>query len=230
MSAYGQFCPVAKAAEVFAERWTPLVIRELLCGSHRFNELRRGVPLMSPTLLSQRLKTLEMAGIVECRRSESGVTEYHLTPAGEEFRPVVEMLGMWGQRWAKKDVRPEDRDPALLVWDIHRRLNVDAFPDKRPVVGFHFPDAVKEKRYRWLVVNDGNVDVCLADPGYGVDLVVRSSVRAMVDVWMGDRPLSDALRSGAIVLEGPAKLRRAFPSWLQLSLFAPVARPPARAF
>jgi DNA-binding HxlR family transcriptional regulator len=123
---YGQFCPVAKASEIFGERWTPLIMRELLCGSYRFNDLRRGVPLMSPSLLSQRLKTLERAGIVERRPDpENKSYEYHLTQAGQELRPVIELLGVWGQRWARKRVEPGDLDPSLLMWDIHRRLHIN---------------------------------------------------------------------------------------------------------
>lgn len=225
MSSYGQFCPVSKAAEVFAERWTPLVVRELLMGSHRFSDLRRGVPLMSPTLLSQRLKSLEAAGIIEARQSaDRHGREYHLTPAGEEFRPIVEALGAWGVRWARNE-RDIERDPAILMWDMRRRLAVDRFPDGRTVVLFNFPDATKGKRAWWLVVTGGEVDLCLSDPGYPVDLQVTSRVQSMIDVWSGDERIGDAIRSEAIALEGPWRLRQAFPSWLLLSVFAGVPRP-----
>src|SRR5688572_22260418 len=135
---YGQFWPVAMASEVLTERWTPLVIRELLCGSTRFNDLRRGVPLMSPSLLSKRLKTLERVGVVERSQSpDSQAVEYTLTQAGEELRPIVEAMGIWGQRWARGDVQARHMDASLLMWDIHRRLVIDALPQKRVVVLFH---------------------------------------------------------------------------------------------
>ena len=139
MKGYGQFCPVAKAAEIVAERWTPLVLRELLCGSRRFNDLHRGVPLMSRTLLAGRLERLEDAGIVRsATRARGRGREYHLTAAGEELRPLIECLGEWGQRWARAQVGRGDLDPGLLMWDIHRRVNLEALPPERVVVRFDF--------------------------------------------------------------------------------------------
>jgi DNA-binding HxlR family transcriptional regulator len=229
MSSYGQFCPVSKAAEVFAERWTPLVVRELLMGSHRFSDLRRGVPLMSPTLLSQRLKTLEAAGIVEAREvPDRHGREYHLTAAGEEFRPIVEALGAWGVRWARNE-RDIERDPAILMWDVHRRLALDRFPEGRTVLLFSFADAPKGKRAWWLVVAGGEVDVCLTDPGYPVDLHISARVQSMIDVWSGDVRAADAIRGEEIALDGPRRLRQAFPSWLLLSVFAGVPRPESKS-
>jgi DNA-binding HxlR family transcriptional regulator len=227
MSTYGQYCPVSQAISVFGERWTPLVIRELLMGSHRFNDIRRGVPLMSPTLLAQRLRTLEAAGIVETRSVER-VREYHLTEAGEEFRSIVEALGAWGVRWSRTEHEIE-RDPSLLMWDVHRRLALDRFPPGRTVLLFNYPDAPKGKRTYWLAVDGDEVDVCLADPGYPVDLRITARVQSMVDVWAGNLRIADAIRNEQIVLEGPRKLQQAFPSWLLLSIFADVPRPdPAR--
>jgi DNA-binding HxlR family transcriptional regulator len=226
MSSYDQFCPVSKAAEVFAERWTPLVIRELLMGSHRFNDLRRGVPTMSPTLLSARLKTLEAAGIIESREApDRHGREYFLTDAGEEFRPIVEALGAWGARWVQSDLQKPDRDPSLVMWDMRRRLNLDRFPPGRTVVRFEFPDAHRDKRYWWLVVGDDDVDLCLSDPGFDVDLSVRTQVQRLIDVWSGNARLSDATADGTIVVEGPTRLQRALGSWLMLSFFAHVPRP-----
>jgi DNA-binding HxlR family transcriptional regulator len=138
MRGYGQFCPVAQAAEVITERWTPLVIRELLSGSHRFNDIQRGVPLMSPALLTKRLKNLELCAIIERRSLAGGGHEYHLTQAGEELRPWVELMGVWGQRWVRRPVTPEEADPALLMWDMRRSINVEQLPDKRVVVRFDF--------------------------------------------------------------------------------------------
>lgn len=226
MRTYGQFCPVAQAAEVLTERWTPLVIRELLSGSCRFNDIQRGVPLMSSALLSERLKTLERCGVVERRLIPGGrAHEYHLTRAGEELRPWVEMMGVWGQRWARREVTPEEADPTLLMWDMRRNINIERLPDRRTVVYFNYPDASKGKRSWWLVLTRPEPDLCLHDPGFGVDLTVRTDTVTMVGVWMGDLALAGAIRSRRIVLEGPSHLRRAFPGWLKLNPLAGVERP-----
>jgi DNA-binding HxlR family transcriptional regulator len=225
MKGYRQFCPVAKAAEIVAERWTPLVLRELFCGSSRFVDLRRGVPLMSPSLLSQRLKDLEVAGVVARSLGADQRPEYHLTPAGKELWPVIEHLGIWGQRWARARILDHDLDAGLLMWDIRRNLRRERLPERRTVVRFDFTGAATAKRRWWLVIERGHGDLCLLDPGYEVDLFVRTHLRTMTEVWMGDRPLLDAVRSEAIALEGPAKLVRAFSGWLGLSAFAPVKRP-----
>jgi DNA-binding HxlR family transcriptional regulator len=229
MSAYGQFCPVAKAAEIVAERWTPLVLRELLCGSRRFADLHRGMPLMSRALLVQRLQQLEHAGIVRSTPKTRGRgREYALTPAGEELRPVIEQLGEWGQRWARSQLRREDLDPGLLMWDIHRRLNLDRLPERRVVVRFDFrgvPRASRCPTTWWLILQRPEVDLCLKDPGFEEDLAVNADVAALTRVWMGDVRLADAMRQGLISLDGLPMYRRAFPTWLALSSFAPVPRP-----
>jgi DNA-binding HxlR family transcriptional regulator len=217
MRGYGQFCPVAQAAEVITERWTPLVIRELLSGSHRFNDIQRGVPLMSPALLTKRLKNLELCAIIERRSLAGGGHEYHLTQAGEELRPWVELMGVWGQRWVRRPVTPEEADPALLMWDMRRSINVEQLPDKRVVVRFDFRGAPKGKRSWWLVLERPEPDLCLRDPGFGVALTVRTDAVTMASVWVGDLDVAGAIRSRLIVLEGPSRLRRAFPSWLSLS-------------
>jgi DNA-binding HxlR family transcriptional regulator len=233
MKGYGQFCPVAKAAEIFAERWTPLVLRELVCGSHRFSDLHRGVPLMSRTLLAQRLQQLENAGIVRSvARTKGRGREYSLTPAGEEFRPVIQGLGEWGQRWARTRLDANDLDPGLLMWDIHRRLNVERFPARRVVVRFDFrglPRVARCPNTYWLILERPNVDVCLKDPGFEVDLVVDSDLAALTKVWMGDARLDDMRRAGLIRLVGLRELVRAFPAWLALSGFAGIERPRAVA-
>jgi DNA-binding HxlR family transcriptional regulator len=226
MSTYGQFCPVAMASEVLTERWTPLVIRELLCGSTRFNDLRRGVPLMSPSLLSKRLKTLERVGVIERRPAAAGqAVEYVLTPAGEELRPIIESMGVWGQRWARADVGARQMDASLLMWDIHRNIVVEALPPERVVVFFHLRGSIDKKSRFWLVLQHGAADVCLADPGYEVDVAVTGHVRTMVDYWMGRIEFSDGVRSGDLEVEGPRRLVRALPTWFGRSLFAPVELP-----
>lgn len=227
MSNYGQFCPVALASEILTRRWTPLVVRELLCGSTRFNELRRGVPRMSPSLLSTRLDELQEAGVVVRRSAEDADhDEYRLTRAGEELRPVVEALGVWGKRWVSGELRDEDLDVELLLWDMHRRIDTEQAPSGRTVVRLTFLAEPEDHRDFWLIVTpERTVDVCWKDPGHPVDLVVRTDVRTMTGIWMGDFRFAEALRRGEVELEGPSRLRRSFPEWLGLSLFAGVEAP-----
>jgi DNA-binding HxlR family transcriptional regulator len=221
---FGQFCPVALASEVLTQRWTLLIVRELLAGSTHFNDIRRGVPRISATLLKERLETLERAEIVKKRRlSDSGAYEYVLTRAGQELRPVLTGVGEWGQRWAR-DIQPEDLDPGWLVWNIHRRLNTAAMPDGRTVIQIEFTDGRKDGRYFWLVCDSGDVEVCLKHPGYTIDVHVRTTVRVLAEAWRGIRSVGQEVRSGSILLDGKAALRRAFPSWLLLSAYAPIAR------
>jgi DNA-binding HxlR family transcriptional regulator len=224
MKSYGQFCPVAKAAEIVAERWTPLVLRELLDGSVRFNDLRRGVPLMSPTLLSRRLKELEHAGIVvrvDVTEARSGrkVSEYRLTEAGQELSPVIEQLGIWGKRWVRAHLEKNELDAGLLMWDVRRRVRVDRLPMTRTVIKFEFSGTTSGKRLWWLVAERGEVELCLLDPGFEVDLHVRTHLRTLTQVWLGDRICEHAVRAGDIGLDGPAKLMRLFPS---LFAYSPV--------
>jgi DNA-binding HxlR family transcriptional regulator len=227
MSGYGQFCPVAKASEVLAERWTPLVVRELLCGSHRFNALQRGLPLMSRSLLAKRLRELELAGVIERRPSGDGRgSEYHLTEAGEELRPIIMGLGAWGQRWARSEVSRADLDPRLLMWDMQRNIDTEALPPHRVVVRFRFTDVSPGRpRVTWLILDGDQVDVCYKDPGYDVDLVVAGRLRALVGVWLGDTTMSAVIRAGELQVEGTRRLAEAFPSWLRRSIFAGVERP-----
>lgn len=227
MSTYGQFCPVALASEVLTRRWTPLVIRELLCGSTRFNDLRRGVPRMSPSLLSKRLDELQTAGIVVRHDGDDGGhPEYGLTRAGEELRLIVEAMGTWGRRWISGDLTDEELDADLLMWDVRRRLDASRAPAGRTVVEFRFPDQPEDRRRYWLVVvGAGEADLCWKDPGYDVDLVVEADLATMTGVWVGDYRFSEVLRRGEVELRGPTELRRSFPGWLGLSLFAGVEQP-----
>ncbi|HVC69489.1 MAG TPA: helix-turn-helix domain-containing protein [Acidimicrobiales bacterium] len=222
-SGYHQFCPVSKAMELLDERWTMLVVRELVSGSQQFNEMRRGLPRMSPSLLSKRLQQLVRAGIVE-RRTDGGGVRYVLTPAGQELRPVVEALGAWGVRWVG-ELGDEDLDPKLLLWDMHRNIDHAAVPGERTVVRFRFPDAPVKARHWWMVITAEDADVCDVDPGHPVDVTVSASLRRMVEVWRGDVAWSEALGSGAIEVSGPEVLRRSLPRWFTLSVFASVPRP-----
>jgi DNA-binding HxlR family transcriptional regulator len=222
-SSYRQFCPVAKAMELLDERWTLLIVRELVSGSEHFNEVRRGVPRMSPTLLSKRLAQLVRAGVVQ-RQDDAGEVRYVLTPAGRELQPVVEALGIWGTRWIG-EIGDEDLDPKLLLWDMHRNIDHDAVPAGRNVVQFTFPDVPASSRHWWLVITPADADVCDADPGYPIAVAVTASLRRMIEVWRGDLSWAEALGSGAVTIAGPEITRRALPGWFTLSVFAPVSRP-----
>ncbi len=223
MKGYGQFCPIAKAAEILAERWTFLVVRELVLGSTRFNDLRRGVPLMSSSLLSQRLKYLEREGVVERRPARTGQGfEYGLTEAGRELQPIIMQLGEWGARWVRSRLTDEDLDVALLMWDMHRTVRPDSFPPRRVVVAFEFTDVPHGKRHWWLVSAGDGADLCLTDPGHEVDLYVTTDLRTMTAIWVGDLTLEAAIAAGTLEALGPIELRGRLAAWLGLSKLAGV--------
>jgi DNA-binding HxlR family transcriptional regulator len=229
MRGYGQFCAIAQAAEVLTERWTPLVLRELaLTGSRRFNDIQRGVPLMSSSLLSKRLRQLERAGIIERRQRLDGRgSEYHLTPAGEELRPVFAQLGVWSERWLRRPIFEETPDTGLLMWWVRTTVKADVLPAGRSVIHFRFRGAPEKLRNFWLVLPEA--DLCLSDPGFGVDITVSSDPKTITAVWMGDLGLAEALSGGAIELEGSRQLVRSFPKWFGLHpLFASVDHPISR--
>jgi DNA-binding HxlR family transcriptional regulator len=237
MRGYGQFCPVALASEVFAERWTPLIVRELLAGSHRFSELQRGLPGIPRALLVQRLGSLQRAGLLERRPARTGRGwEYHLSVAGEDLRPVVESLGRWGWRWAAWELRPDNLDSKLLMWFVRRRIRVDRLPPERVTVRFEFraTHGVPTERF-WLVLQRPEVDLCLSDPGFEVDLDVTTDVPTFTQVYLGYMRLADAVREGSVTVAGRSELRRAFGKWIGVSQFAtrgdttaPVSPVPAR--
>jgi DNA-binding HxlR family transcriptional regulator len=217
---YGQFCPVSMAAEILCTRWTALVIRELLCGTTRFNDLRRGVPRMSPALLSKRLKELEKAGIVLALRNAKGVVEYRLSPAGEDLRPLIMGMGFWGQRWVESHLTLRNLDPALLMWDIRRNLNPEPLPPRRCTIQFQYPELAAAKRNWWLVVDGGSVDLCGFDPGFELDLLVTSPLKNMTAVWMGISSIKHEIEAGHIKLEGNRNIARAIQRWMGVSVFA----------
>lgn len=219
-ASYGQFCPVAMAAEIVCTRWTALILRELLCGSHRFNDIRRGVPRMSPTLLSKRLKELTHAGIVETRRSPDNVAEYHLTQAGEDLRDFVMMLGLWGHRWIETQQSLQKLDPTLLMWDMRRNLDPTPMPPRRSTIRFHFPEMAAARQKYWLVVEGSEVDLCYADPGFEIDLYVQASLRCMTAIWMGITSVRAEIDAGRVELDGDPLLARSIQQWLGLSPFA----------
>lgn len=221
---YGQFCPVSMASEVLCTRWTPLVIRELLCGSTRFNDIRKGVPKMSPSLLSKRLKELEMAGVVRTVETARGTQEYHLTRAGEELRPLVIGIGNWGQRWVESRLSLRNLDPSLLMWDIRRNFEPDPPPDSRCTIQFLYPELDEASRDWWLVVERDSTDLCKFDPGYDVDILVTAELRSMTSIWMGISRLTDEVRAGRVTIDAVPSLETRLKDWLKLSVFAPQPR------
>jgi DNA-binding HxlR family transcriptional regulator len=224
MPDYGQFCTVARGAEIFGEVWTPLVVRELLCGSRRFNDIRRGVPRMSQTLLAKRLRKLQELGVVERRRGASG-WEYRLTQAGEELRPIVLTLGHWGARWIGSRLKPNQLDAGFLMWDVRRFLRLDEFPaDRRVVIHFRFTDARAGERAWWLVVDRRVADLCRDDPGHEVDAEVESTVRALTEIWTGDSSPRAELAAGRLAVRGAGREGARLWRWLGRSMFAPSRR------
>ena len=215
MMHYHQFCPIAKAAEILAERWTPLVIHELLAGSTRFNDIRRGVPLMSRTLLSQRLKELERVGILEPRTAPG--RECHLTEAGKALGPLIHQFGEWGLQYAQDPLEDGDLDVTVLVWNIKRRVDPSVFSALRTTVHFDFTDAREGKRLWWLVNERGAVDLCPFDPGFPVDLFVTTDIRTMIAVWFGRLTWDVGVRTGNIEVVGQRQLRDRLRSWFLLS-------------
>jgi len=219
MSEFGQFCPIALASEVLTQKWMLLIVRELNAGATRFNEIRRGVPRISSTLLKQRLDQLELAGILQKSPRKKGPgDDYLLTEAGKELKAVLGSVGEWGQRWAR-DISPDDLDPGWLVWSMHRRLATSKMPGSRTVLEFEFMDAPEKQRSFWLVCGD-NVEVCVKHPGFDTDLRIQTKVITMAEVWRGIRPIQPELKSGRIKLVGKSNLKRDFPGWLLLSMFA----------
>jgi DNA-binding HxlR family transcriptional regulator len=222
-ASYQQFCPVAMAAEILCTRWTVVVLREMFAGSTRFNELRRGVPRMSPALLSRRLKELEMAGIVarEASVSEPGVLEYHLTESGRELGPLVEAFGIWGQRRIEANLSLQHLDVDLLMWDMRRNLNTTPMPARRSVVEIVYPELPSAQRRWWLIVDPGTgVDLCKIDPGFDVDLYVSADLRSMTAIWLGLDTVRAAVASQRMVLTGSRQLASSMQTWLGLSPFA----------
>ncbi len=221
---YKQFCPVSMASEILCTRWTMVLLRELGAGSTRFNDLRRGVPRMSPALLSKRLKDLEAAGIIGrvAVDGEPGVYEYHMTRAGRDVSAVVMAVGTWGKRWVESKSSLKNLDPSLLMWDMRRNINPVPIPKRRSVIQFLYPELPASQRNWWLVVEpDKEVDLCSIDPGFDIDLYITSDLKTMTSVWMGWTPIKEAIAAGNIVMTGNRQFSDTIQTWLKLSPFAP---------
>ncbi|MGD9507536.1 MAG: winged helix-turn-helix transcriptional regulator [Geminicoccaceae bacterium] len=224
MRSYGQFCPVAKAAELFCERWTALIIRDLALGATRFRELQRGVPLASPTILSRRLAQLVAEGVIERRRAaEGGRWTYHLTEAGRDFVPVVMALGTWGQRWSRRALAAHEVDLGLLLWAVERGAHAEAFGPGRSVIELQFPEQPEHKRRWWFLNEAGRTELCVEPPGPEVDLYLRVRLTDLILIWRGDLSLRRALAEGQLEAHGARTAVRALPGWLGLSPLAHVA-------
>lgn len=220
---YGQYCPIAITAQVVAHRWTPLVIRGLCMGATRFNEIHDSVPRMSPALLTQRLRELEHAGIVECRPLVSGRgKEYRLTAAGQELMPVLEAMGVWSQRWLRHEItRDENLDPDIFMWDVRRSIIGSPYrTERRRVAKFHLDGVPVAKRFFWVVLEPDDVDICAIDPGHDVDVWIRAHIRTLVEIWLGHRMLSSALADESLRLDGSSSEQKRFREWFCLSFFA----------
>jgi len=225
MKGYGQFCPIAKASEVLGERWTNLIIRELGSGSESFNDLRKGLPLISPSLLSTRLKSLERVGIVQ-RHEISQHISYSLTRAGNELFPIILKLGEWGHRWVRSDMSQNDLDPSLLMWDVHRNIDIEYFNNlndgQRQVLLFEFTDYQTRYHRWWLVIENGEVDVCLKDPGFEVDLRIVTDAKTLAHYWMGDISMNRIKHEHRIKFDGNSQLKNDITAWLGRNYYADV--------
>jgi DNA-binding HxlR family transcriptional regulator len=220
---YNQFCPVAMAAEILCTRWTVVLLRELIAGSTRFNDLRRGLPRMSPALLSKRLKEFERAGLVVRTKvpAEPGAFDYRLTECGRSLQPIVLSIGAWGQSWVETEASLKNLDVGLLMWDMRRNIDPKPMPQTRSVVQVMFPDLSPTQRNWWLIVEPGEeVDLCSIDPGFDVDLYLSTDLRTMTEIWMGLTKLDRAKLDRRITLTGDPRLGASIASWLTLSPFA----------
>jgi DNA-binding HxlR family transcriptional regulator len=223
MSGYNQFCPIAKASEVLATRWTPLILRELMSDIHSFNDIHRGVPLISRAVLVARLRELEEQGIVERRPRAKGTGfEYWLTPAGNAFRSVVSELGHWGLTHARDRIKPNDLDPTILLWGLRKRAAHADLPDRRVVVRFEFsgvPASRTKFRILWLVLDRSGVDVCAKDPGFPTDVNMRGKIADFVSVYLGHAAWRD-MKGKLLSIEGDRKIAAQLPVWLRFDQVA----------
>jgi DNA-binding HxlR family transcriptional regulator len=221
MKGYGQFCSVARALDLLGERWSLLIVRELLCGSRRFGDVRRGIPRISRTMLSARLRELVDAGVATRQEGDHGPV-YDLTEAGRELGSVVQALGTWGQRWLPRDLPREQLDADVLLWDMHRRVDVSKLPERPVVARIEIADVAGRAGVRFLLLRRTEVSLCTSNPGFRDELRVRARLRTLTAWWRGELSFADA-RSAGLVVEGPRELVRAFPGWFGRYLFADVA-------
>lgn len=223
MADYGRFCPIALGSEVLADRWTPLILRELLLGNTRFNDITRGMPGISRSLLVQRLRHLERVGVVELWPSRTGRgSEYHLTPAGKGLQPVVEALGRWAVEWMFEELDPHDVDAVNLLWWMHRHVAVERLPAHR--VTIQFDHTAPERTTIWMVLDRGEASVCMQHPGFDPDVVISAATPSLADVFAGRHTWAEAVAAGTVRIEGTPALVKGVHRWLLPSDFAPNVR------
>ena len=224
MYKYGQYCPIAKAVEILGDRWTLLIVRDLLTGTHHFNELERGLPGISRGLLADRLRRLQRLELVEKVALENGRqrTAYYLTKAGQELKAVVDSLLVWGARWAFEEPEEDELDPVLLMWWIRGRVRQDQLPDEQVVVRLDFQGPKSETF--WLLLNQADVSICLTDPGFDLDLLVTADLAAFYQVWLGRLTFAEVLATKQVIVDGIPALAEALPNWFAYSLAAPAVR------
>lgn len=223
MYRYGQYCPVARAVEILGDRWTLLIVRDLLLGTCHFNDLKRGLPGISTGLLASRLQRLQDVGIVEKQMTDAGrrTTRYAVTMMGKELKGVIGALLTWGTRWSFAEPEPDELNPFLLLWWMRDRILVDRLPMERVVVEFDFTET--EDCY-WLVIRKNDVSVCIQHPGYEVDVVVTADLAAFLQVWLGRMTYLEAVRERQVRVEALPSLLRDFPRWFAWSAAAPAVR------
>ena len=221
MEKYCQFCPIAKAAEILCEKWVILVLRELMMGSTRFGQLRQGLPKISPSILSRRLKMLEEQDVISRTKMHGDHNyEYHLTESGEELRPIVLGFGTWGHRWAKNKITNDDLDAGFLLWDMRRRLNVEYFGDERTVIHIEFTDQHKKDRYWWMVIENNDIDLCFEDTGHDPDIIIITSLPVMTNIWLGYEKLNTMTKNGKMKMLGSKAHLKNVSQWIGRSSFA----------
>ena len=222
MNTSGSLCPAVKAADIVGDKWVLLILRELFLGSTRYADFQRGIPRISPTILSKRLKQLESNGLL-IKKAVPGQksTEYRLTKSGRELAPVIDQLSRWGLRWARRQIAEEDIDVAGFMWDFHRTLKSDELPDGETVFCVSFSDLTEQNKW-WLIAAGDTVDLCTDDPGRDVDIFISGSLEILVEIWMGDIDVKSAIKSGSLFLTGGDHLRRSAPHWFPQSMYADV--------
>ena len=221
MEKYYQFCPIAKAAEILCEKWVILILRELMMGSTRFGQLRHGLPKISPSILSKRLKMLEEQGIIlRSKKSGNSGYEYHLTESGEELRSIVLGFGTWGHKRAKNKISSEDLDAGFLLWDMRRRLKVEYFKDKKFVIHIEFSEQSNRDRYWWMVIDNNEIDLCFEDTGHEPDITIITTLETMTNIWLGYEKLETMMRNGQMKIFGSKEHISNVSQWIGKSTFS----------
>jgi DNA-binding HxlR family transcriptional regulator len=222
MIEYSQFCPVSKTAEVLGEKWTLLIVRELVLGATRFSQIQRAIPRISPTVLNKRLAELQAHGVIVRKRiPEQRGFEYQLTESGRELFPLILQMAQWGMRWARSNMSDDELDVEMLMADIQRRIDPSKLPGGQTMLKFNYTDLDNFAEW-WVKISGDHVELCLDDPGYEVNVYFTATLRTMTEVWMGDLSLRKAQADGRLKIVGPSTLFRNINSWFPLHLYADI--------